>query len=61
MKAVGHLEQQMRALWIDLFMELDMATKKSGYLVQPVEKIRFQIFKTLSWLQICKQLLEGKT
>ena len=42
MKAVGHLELQMRGyLFINLLMELDEATKKSGYPDQPVEKIQF--------------------
>ena len=41
----------MRALWIDLFMELDKVTKKSVNSDQPVVKIRFEIFKTLSWSQ----------
>ena len=41
----------MRALWIDLFMELDKVTKKSGNPDQPGVKIRFEIFKTLSWSQ----------
>ena len=42
----------MRALWIDLFMELDKVTKKSINLDQPDEKIQFEIFKTLSWSQL---------
>ena len=46
MKAVCYLEQQMRCL--DIFMELDEVTKKSGYPDQPVEKILFEIFKTVS-------------
>ena len=48
MKAVGHLELQMRALWIDLLMELDKVTKKSENPDQPDEKIRIKNFKTLS-------------
>ena len=47
MKAVGHLELQMRGLCINLFMELDEVTKKSGYPDQPVEKILFEILNSL--------------
>ena len=48
LKAVGCLEEQIRAQWTGFFMMCNMATKNSGFPEKPVEKIRFEIFKKLS-------------
>ena len=48
----------MRAQQTDFFMVCNMATKKSGIPDQPVEKIRFEIFKTLSCLHFLAKFNE---
>ena len=58
LKAVGCLEEQMRAQQTDFFMVCNMATKKSGIPDQPVQKIRFEIFKTLSCLHFLAKFNE---
>ena len=58
LKAIGCLEEQMRAQWIDFFMVCNMATKNSGFPEKPVEKIRFEIFKKLSCLHFLAKFNE---
>ena len=50
LKAVGHLDEPIRAQWTDFFMVCNMATINSGFPEKTVEKIRFEIFKKLSCL-----------
>ena len=58
LKAVGCLEEQIRAQWTDFFMVCNMATKNSGFPEKPVEKIRFEIFKKLSCLHFLAKFNE---
>ena len=58
LKAVGCLEEQIRAQWTGFFMVCNMATKNSGFPEKPVEKIRFEIFKKLSCLHFLAKFYE---
>ena len=58
LKAVGCLEEQIRAQWTDFFVVCNMATKNSGFPEKPVEKIRFEIFKKLSCLHFLAKFNE---